>query len=206
MSSGPLRSIMLVAALALPSLFLTLSTASAQLVGTNVTGDLTVPGFTDLFDPAVGFVPSSGYENSSSSYDSPTVPISDSLVEFGAQFGNGTDIESADFTNTGLTLQYLLSNNFPVASDTFSFTDTAFSGLTLTELSDEFPGGVTASLVGDVLTLIAPDFQVNGTTTAVYSLSSPAPGTPEPGSIVLFAGLGFSSTLVLRRRRLRLSV
>jgi len=82
---------------------------------------------------------------------------------------------------------------------TQTFKSSAFIGLGLSELSDNFThGGVTASLVGDTLTLTwAGTSTADGVLTASYSFTA---AVPEPSSAVI----AVLATLPLAlRRRLR---
>jgi hypothetical protein len=187
-----------VAVLVLAALPLLGGPARAGLIGTSTTGSLQFSGTgaTNWFDPANGHVPS-GFLNNT---QFPNITISGTAVEFGYQDGANTD--TADFSNTGLTLSDVSS----LGSDasTYTFTDTAFSGLVLSKLTDTFPGGVaSASLVGDTLTIQTPSFSPAGTFNATFSLVPAAsPATPEPSTFALLA-LGGGALASWRRWRKR---
>lgn len=168
-------------------------TCWASLVGTSVTGNMNIGG-TNYFDPAQGYVPA-GYGNSSPG--TTTVTIATPLVEFG--FQDGANLDTADFTDSTLTLTDV-SNSASIGI-TYSFTDSAFAGLTLTEISDTFPGGVGASLVGDTITLDAPALSSSGTYVASYDLG---PAVPEPKSAGLAAGAFALFLLAVRMRWIKL--
>jgi hypothetical protein len=170
---------------------------SADLLGTTVTGTLNFTGLpANYFDAANGFVPTMGYDNSSST----RVTIADPDVEFGAGFPANTD--TADFTATQLILSDMVvsaSRNTPF---TMTFTDSAFVGLSVTETFDSFVnGGTTATLDDDTLTvswnggLVSP-----GTLQAIYDLEL---ATPEPQSwALIFAGVALLAS-IRKYRQLR---
>jgi len=126
-------------------LFMTSGSLWATLVGTQVTGALYFPGYpNNYFDPAHGLVPA-GYLNVAG----PTVTIASNAVEFG--YADGTVTITADFTRAQLVVTdnpQLTGHYNPIQMD---FTNAAFSNLTT--VSDSFPGGMTGSLSGDVITL-----------------------------------------------------
>lgn len=166
---------------------------ASLLLGTQVTGDMNLGG-TNYFDPANGFVPA-GYGNSDPG--GITVTIGDPLIEFG--YEDGANTNTVDFTDTGFTLQDVsLSNSiaFP-----YTFTDNAFNGLILAEISDNFPGGIGFSLVGNTITLNFAGLSNPGTYTATYSLTA----TPEPQSMVMVGAALLLVGLVIRKRRVSAS-
>lgn len=161
--------------------------AHASLIGSSVTGVFNLPGYgtENFFDPANGYVPSSGYENSAG----PTVAISSSATEFGYKDGNSQI--AADFgTNTLFGLDIVNGNSLPL---TFQFTDTAFTGLTIAQSNNTFPG-LTYSLTGDTITIQTATIPNPGFYNAQFVLSS----TPEPASAALLAVGGVA--LLARRR------
>lgn len=177
------------------ALFLALSLpAAADLLGTNVTGSLTFGGGSiNYLDSANGFVPA-GYGNSSGST---TVTIANPLIEFGFQDGSNT--ETADFTGSTLSLKDISVNGHS-ASDVFTFTDTAFLGLTLSQISQNYPNGQTATLVGDVLTISTPGYISSGTFTSSYSLAPAVTSAPLPPTAL--AGLVCLGGVFAFRRKL----
>lgn len=178
-------------ALALTALATALAApAKADLIGTVVDGSLTFGGNTiNAFDPANGFV-YPGYGNS----ESTSVTISDDIVEF--QSAASLNGYLVDFT--GDTLTYSFSPFFfAPAPYTMTFTNAAFVGLILTEISDTFPnGGITASLDGDTITLTYAGMNLIAAS-ASYSIQGVS--VPEPSSLVL-AGFGVVGLLASRRK------
>ncbi len=168
----------------------------ASLLGTSITGSLQFLGnASNYFDPANGYVPSTGYQNSSGT----TVTITEPAIEFGAVFPANTD--SANFTATQLTLTDVVNsvgNNGPF---TVTFAGTGFLGLSLSKVSDTFTnGGTTATLTGNTLAITWNGGAVNaGTLQATYNLAAASP-VPEPSSRVLLL-TGVSAAGYLRRRR-----
>ncbi len=158
----------------------------ASLLGTSVTGSLEFLGYpSNYFDPANGFVPKTGYENSSGT----TVTIAEPAIEFGAVFPANTD--TANFTASQLILTDVVNSTGTNVPFTVSFVDSAFFGLGLSKLSDTFAnGGTTASLSGDTLIVAWNGGLVNaGTLQATFNLTS-STSTPEPSSwaLLLFGG------------------
>jgi hypothetical protein len=160
------RELSLVAAL-LAAVCFTTAASAALLNGTSVTGDLNFGGTltTNWFDPANGHVPAGPLNNAGT-----TVTIG-AAVEFG--YHDGANNITADFTDTTLTVT-ITSSLSGVDPTKFTFTDTAFAGLSITEPTDTFPGagGLSESLVGDVLTLNYAGDGVNATKTAVFDFAA----------------------------------
>jgi hypothetical protein len=183
--------------LSLPvGMLLVASSARADtLLGTSVKGTLQYSGSSiNYFDSSNGEVPASGYGNSSGT----TVTIADPLVEFGAvgsMFGVKEDLDTANFTDTTLTISDKCLFDACVANNTFTmtFVDAAFSGLSVTQLSDSFGNGDTYSLVGDKLTVTVPGFPSSfpkgQTDSAVFNFASSSGGgqVPEPSSLAMLA-------------------
>jgi uncharacterized membrane protein len=147
----------------------------------------------NYFDPGYGFVPTSGYLNSFS----PTVTISDSAVEFG--YDDGASRISADFSGTHLTISDLIEIAGPTNSFQLLFTDSAFAGLSISNLSDTFPVG-SYSLAGDTITLNYPSENPSAveTLTTTFSLAS----APEPATLgnIFVAGAAALALFVRRKK------
>jgi hypothetical protein len=176
--------------LAVASLFV-FSVGSAKAVailGSSVTGVLNV-GVSSLnaFDPANTFVPSTGYLNSASNFNSPTVTIDATDIEFGAATTN--DLVTADFTGNTLTVtDERTSGSTTSVGGTLTFTDTAFGGIS--KMSDNFPTNpVNGAISGDVITLTwAGGTVVTGDTyTAVFCITPASTlatsSVPEPATV-----------------------
>ena len=176
--------------IALPVMLLPLVALPGKgaLAGTSVTGSLTFSGDpSNYFDPGYGFVPSTGYLNTSST----TVAISNSAVEFG--YDDGGNRLSADFTDAQLSVNDLVESAGSNLGWQMTFSDPAFAGESLFLVSDSLPlSGY--SVTGDLITLNYAGGSVTAgqNLTATFAITS----TPEPstaGALVLsgFAALVF---------------
>jgi hypothetical protein len=189
--------------LSLAGLVLLVGTAARadSLTGSSVNGSLTFSGSSsNNFNPSIGSVPA-GYGNASGT----TVTIGSPLVEFGdqaVQFGVNEDLDTANFTGTSLTISDLCEFDGCVGNNTFTmtFVDTAFTGLTATQVSDTFALGDTWSLVGNKLTVTVqgfpPSYPDGQTDSVVIDFASPSsgggtgnppPAMPEPSTLVSLA-------------------
>lgn len=166
------------------------------ILGSTVTGDLNFNGFgTNYYDPANGFVPATGYLNSAANFDSPTVVISSGLPTFG--FNDTGNLDVADFSNgTQLIFTDTVEDSGGNSSITLTFTDTAFSGITLA--SNNF-SGLTYGIVGDVITINIPG---NDSVTAgqVFTGTFNLASVPEPSTFGMLAA-GSAFLVWLRRKR-----
>jgi len=158
----------------------------ADLVGTNVTGSLTFSGnLQNFYDPQNGSVPPTGYENSSSAYNSPTVPISNTAIEFG--FSGGGNLDVTDFTATGFTFSITSSTAGGSPGLQLRLSDPVFADLTLKNVFDNYPNeGFSFSLTGDTISVYSPGFSGTGDYRAEFTLTS---AIPEPASFGLCFGL-----------------
>ncbi|MBE7158532.1 MAG: PEP-CTERM sorting domain-containing protein [Rhodospirillales bacterium] len=171
---------------------------AAGLIGTSVNGSLTFgSAATNYFDPNNGFVPP-GYLNTSGT----TVSIASPAVEFG--FADGDNTDTANFSAFQFTLEDTVTASASVSvSDnpfTMTFTDPAFSGLTLNKVTDFFPGGLTYSLVGSTITVhwAGGSVRTNDDYTSTFTLVA----VPEPsGWAMVSLGAAGAGLVALRRRR-----
>ena len=164
------------------------SPVKADLIGTSVSGAMNANGGSaNLFDPTFGFV-TAGFGNSSP--HGPNNVVIGSGTEFG--FSDGGNTDTVNFTGTQVTLTDVSTGgSLPIV---YSFTNTAFSGVTVSLVSSSFPG-ITETLVGDDLTLSTSNFLGTiGTFQATYNITTtaavpgPIAGAGLPG--LIFAGAG----------------
>ena len=185
-----MRRFLRLLSLAMFTFALTTPTWATSLLGTSVTGTLNIAGVPlNVYDPAFFLVPS-GFLNTAGT----TVTIQNPAVEFG--FDNGFNRNTTDFTDNGFTF----SDRTTVGSLALHlvFTDPAFAGLTLSKISDTFPGGgFSYSLVGNTITLDKTAFGSDPKTySAVFSLTS----APEPSSYALLLTALLGVAPLVRRR------
>ena len=117
--------------------------ASAGLVGSSVTGNLSISGGTNYFDSSNGFVPA-GCQNSGIS--GTTVTVVNPTPEFCFQDGINTD--TANFTDNVLTFTDVSSAGSAPVQLTFAFSPGLV--LSVSETFDNFlEGGATATFLND---------------------------------------------------------
>jgi PEP-CTERM motif len=166
----------------------------AAIIGSTVTGDLNFGNPTNYYDPGNGFVPGSGYLNSSGNQNSPTVVINAGLPTFG--FNDTANLDVADFSSgTQLVFTDFSFNGGPNGSITLTFTDTAFTTITLS--SNNFPG-MTFGIVGDVITINIPGQTT--TTGQTYTAAFDLVAAPEPATFAMMAA-GSAVLIFLRRKK-----
>ena len=168
------------------------SPAWADLIGTSVSGvaNFSIMGL-NLFDPANGLVPAGMFGNSAP--HGPNNVIIGPEIEFGLATPRREDTITADFTGTQVTLEDVKTGTLALNESFYIFTDTAFSGATISLASNSFPFAVTETLVGNVLTLSAPLFMTSGTFQATFNINAAVPGPIAgaglPGLILAGGGL-----------------
>lgn len=187
-----------IAIIAIAATCLAGSAAKADLIGTSVNGSIQFGGNPlNYYDPVNGFVngPNGVFPGGSLNASGTTVTISGTAVEFGYMDGANTD--SADFTGSQLIIKDIVAT--AAANWTQTFVNPAFSSLS--KVSDNFVnGGVTGTLVGDVLTVTWGGTGVAaGELTAVFNVGS-SPGVPDGGSTLALLGLAVTGMAGLRRR------
>ena len=174
------------------------SATAGSLSGSSVTAELYFGSdFSDnLFYPPT----TTGCLNSGGA----TVTVSDTAPEFCYFLAGYVSVDLND-TTPELTVTYNTLPMGTIPALTIYLTDTAFEGLTLSKLSDSFPGGLTSDLEGDQLTLTWPggeaDFVPPCETSTCHSATfdlTPAP-VPEPSTVLLVAAGAL--VLCLYRRR-----
>ena len=158
----------------------------ADLLGTQVTGAMLIGGGPpNYFDPTFGYVngPYGTFPGGSLNAAGTTVTISSSAIEFG--FMDGANTDSADFTGSQLILTDVsLGGSVGI---TYTFTDTAFAGLS--KVSDNFlGGGITGVLSGNTITLTMPAFNTGGNYQAIFNVTP----VPEP-TVFTLVGFGVAA-------------
>lgn len=164
------------------------------LTGTTVAGQFNIGGApTNYFDPSNGFVPS-GFQNDAGS----TVVINGNPT-FG--FNDSFNFDQANFTNGTLTISDLDQPSAGALNWEMVFTDSAFAGASVSNVSDTFDnGGLSFNLVGDALTVtwvgdtLRSDFDFSAT----YNIKT----VPEPSSLTLLgiSLVGLIGATLLKKR------
>jgi hypothetical protein len=190
------------------------STANANLLESTVTGslvfaDVSIPGggfeTINYFDPSNRFVPVTGYLNSSSEFNSPTVTITNDNIEFGFDNRGGLT-DTANFGGATLTITSSATQSATLHSFKYEFTDAAFAGLNILEVADSFlSGGLSASSFNGTITIVGNRADVTPGTLQVATFTLNPASIPEPGSIILvcFGLLGLAAS---RHKTLRSNV
>ena len=189
-----LKGALALAGLAVLGLSAARPAAAQGLDGTQVTGSLMFGSPTNVFDPANGGVPA-GFSNTAGT----TVTVTEPQVEFGYQ--DAGNLDTADFRNNQLIISDTTFNNLGNNPLEFTFTDPAFMNVSKT--FDSFGGGgLTYSLVGDVLTISAPAITPGPITqTAIFALNAPVPEASTTVSLGLLLMLGMGGVVVAARKK-----
>jgi hypothetical protein len=193
------------------AVLLTSTAAFANMTGTSVTGVFTPYGGGYLsgnyFDPAflAGNYPSGSVPAGSANIASPTVTIGAGDTKFG--FVDEYNNDTADFNAAAGTLTVTdVMHGFGALPWNMIFTDSAFTGITTH--SNNFYGGIAASISGDAITLnwlgTYPVYGGGGpytaTYTAVFSVSSSSSSSvPDGASTVALLGLASAGLAGLKR-------
>lgn len=170
------------------SCILAAAPAFAGLIGATVTGTLNFSGVgPNYFDPAIGAVPAG---NLNSSPGTNTVVISGSATEFGFQ---ALSFVTADFSDTQLVISSYYGSPSTYAPWMMTFSSSAFTGQSLSLVSQTFAPGLTASLVGNLITInweggqVLNPLGIPSIMQGTYNIG--AAGVPDGGSAgLLFAG------------------
>lgn len=166
--------------------------AETDLYGSHVTGVLNFNGVgINWFDPANGFVPS-GYGNSSP--NGPANVLIGDVGEFA--FFDGANFILVNFTHSDMIITDF-SNGQGLAPTHMTFEDPIFAGLQFD--SSNFPGSVSASIAGDIITVDFSGFTGHsGLYTANWEITQDQ--VPEPGTLATLAS-GLIGAAAFARRR-----
>lgn len=187
-----LVKLMSVAALSLAPML-----ATAGVLGTTVTGGMFFGANPiNYFNSSAGFVPG-GCQNSGAG--SASVVAVDPTAEF--CFNDGSNFNTAQFTDTTLSITDVMTSNAINWKMTFVFAPNTVFGVT--ETSDSFNnGGVTATFADNMLTLLWAGAGSGPLTfNAQYALQvAPPTDVPEPSPLALVA-LGLLAAGAVRYKR-----
>jgi PEP-CTERM motif-containing protein len=169
-----------------------------SLLGADVEGTFLLNnGSNNLFDPAFGHVPATGFGNSPGfpGNGETTVPISDSAVEFAYQ--GAADSFTANFTGAGgVTLTATgVPPNF--TNVTMMFASPGFTGLSFAPVHVDGTNNNCSFATSTITCTVTAGPGLGFTST--YSLSSTA-RVPAPASLTLLA-LGLAGLIVRCRKR-----
>jgi PEP-CTERM motif len=154
-------------------------------------------GSNNLFDPAFGHVPATGFGNSLGppGNGETTVPISDSVVEFGYQ--GALDLFTTNFTGAGGVILTATGVPSTFTNVTMTFASPGFIGLSFAPVHVDGTNN-NCSFATNMITCMVTAGPGPGFT-STYSLSSIAQ-VPEPASLTLLA-LGLAGLIARCRKR-----
>jgi len=164
---------------------------AVDLYGSAVTGGVYFNGGgINYFDPANGFVPA-GYGNSA-----PNGPVNVVIADWGEfAFSDGANFLLANFTHNELIISDF-STAGALAPTKFTFEDPIFTAITFD--SSNFPGTVSASIMGDIITVELSGF--SGGHVGLFNANWAVNQVPEPGTIITLAS-GLLGAAAFARKR-----